>query len=214
MNIESKITKALSHSVCGGWDRSFLESVLEQISRGRELSIKQKQTLGKVLARNTAEDQKKHENWQVDYLKDYKSDAMVLAAYHSHQPYYKPMASDILGGNIPERNKFLRMFNNKYSKKVLAEHAKIARFDVGDYLLPRASFNDFKNVEMLSSEAWISQRRVVKRFVKSGGFVLKIEDEIRSAAKGAKRYRILPVGETLPIIVEERFLKAAKKGGK
>jgi len=35
--------------------------------------------------------------------------------------------------------------------------------------------------------------------------------EIQSAAKGAKRYKLLPIGETTPIIVEERFLKVGKK---
>ena len=35
--MESQI-EALSRSVCGGWDRGFLESILEQIGRGRKLS--------------------------------------------------------------------------------------------------------------------------------------------------------------------------------
>ena len=214
MITEKKIAEALSLSVCGGWDRGFLESVLEQLSRGRGLSVKQKQTLGKVLARNTAEHQKKHESWKADYLKDYKPEAQILAAYHRHQAYYRPMAADILSDNIPEQSKFLRMYNNKYSKKVLSEYKKTPRFKIGDYLCVRAGFNAFKNVEMLNQSDWASQRKVIDRFVRSGGFIIGIEDEIRSAAKGAKRYRILPVGEAQPLIVEERFLKPAKRGKK
>ena len=59
-NAKANIEAALSRSVCGGWDRSFLESILEQIAKGRDLSVKQKQTLGKVLARNSDEAQKIH----------------------------------------------------------------------------------------------------------------------------------------------------------
>ena len=115
--IKAKIEETLSRSVCGGWDRGFLESILEQLAKGRDLSVKQKQTLGKVLARNDKEAQKVHDNWADVYEKESKSKALVLAAYHTHQPYYKPMSADILRGMVPERGKFLRMYDNKYSKK-------------------------------------------------------------------------------------------------
>ena len=60
MNTAKKIESALSLAVCGGWDRKFLESVLSQIEKGRDLSVKQRQTLGKVLARNTPEADTQH----------------------------------------------------------------------------------------------------------------------------------------------------------
>jgi len=52
MSMEQKITETLSRSVCGGWDRGFLESILDQLAKGRNLSVKQKQSIGKVLARH------------------------------------------------------------------------------------------------------------------------------------------------------------------
>jgi len=73
--IEKLIEETLERSVCGGWDRGFLESVLSQLSKGRSLSAKQKQTLGKVLSRNTEEDQKVHESWTTVYESRYKADA-------------------------------------------------------------------------------------------------------------------------------------------
>tara|TARA_R100000664_G_C2700540_1_gene101048 strand:+ start:128 stop:778 length:651 start_codon:yes stop_codon:yes gene_type:complete len=211
MSIEKKIEEALSRSVCGGWDRGFLESILEQMIKGKSLSIKQKQTLGKILARNTAEHQIAHENWSSVYEKEYKIDALVLAEYHIHQPYYKPMATDILSGQVPERGKFLRMFNNKYSKKVLGEYKKDPRYEKGDYVMPRASFSPYKNAEYPIAGDWVSDRGIVEKFKKRGGFVLSIEGVIKNAAKGAKRYKILTIGESRPLIVEERFLKYGKK---
>jgi hypothetical protein len=58
---------------------------------------------------------------------------------------------------------------------------------------------------------WAHQNKVIHNFKKRGAFVIGIMPEILSAAKGAKRYKLLPIGETTPIIVEERFLKAGKK---
>lgn len=208
---EEKITDALSRSVCGGWDRSFLESILQQIARGAPLSVKQKETLGNVLARNTEKDQLRHKNWSVDYEREYTKDAQILAHYHSRQPYHQEMAKDILSGHVPERNKFIRMHSNKYSKKVLREAERNARFKAGDYVIPRAAFNHYKDCEFKSDMVWSHQNRIIKNFQKRGGFVIKVCPEIYSAARGAKRYALLPIGETMPIIVEERFLKVGKK---
>ena len=211
MSLEKKIEESLSRSVCGGWDRDFLESILEQLSKGRELSVKQRQTIGKVLARNTAADQENHENWSAVYEQEYKNDAIVLAHYHMHQPYYRPMAADILNGAIPERSKFLKMHSNKYSKKVLSEYSKTPKYKKGDYVFPRASFNAYKHVEYVASTDWMANKSMVESFKKRGGFVLNVEEYIRTAAKGVKRYKILTIGESRSIIVEERFLKYGKK---
>jgi hypothetical protein len=205
MKIE--IEQALSRSVCGGWDRGFLESVLQQISKGKTLSTKQKSTLIKVLERNNETSQTLHDNWATEYDAKYKVHARVLAEYHQIQPYYREMAKDILNDHTPERKKFLRMFNNKYSKKVIAEYEKQPKYSKGDYVSPRASFVGFKNAEAESSIAYPAVRKSIERFTSVGGFIIEIKDAIFSHAKGAKRYRILPIGETIPLIVEERFIK-------
>jgi|TARA_R110000824_G_scaffold195875_2_gene378788 hypothetical protein len=214
MNHQKKIEESLSRSVCGGWDRDFLKSILVQLSKDRALTTKQKQTLGKVLARNTEEDQKNHDNWTFIYEKEYKNMAIILAEYHVQQPYYQPMASDILRGCVPERGRFLRMYSNKYSKKVLVEYNKVPRYDSGAYVIPRASFNVYKNVEWCTTGDWASDRTIVEKFKKRGGFILGVENIIKTAAKGAKRYKILTIGESRPLIIEERFLKHGKKSTK
>ena len=42
-------------------------------------------------------------------------------------------AIDILDGKVPERTKFLRMHDNKYSKKVLGQYDTAPKYGVGDY---------------------------------------------------------------------------------
>ena len=187
MNAKENIEAALSRSVCGGWDRDFLESILEQTTKGKALTPKQNQTLGNVLARNTPEAQTEHEGWSTSYESDFKDNALILAKYHLRQPYYKPMATDIIEGKVPERRKFLRMYENKYSKKVLAQSKSEPKYSVGDYINTRAAFKG------------------------RGGFILEIDRNIYSPAKGAKRYKILPIGCTTPLIIEERYIKLNKK---
>ena len=211
MTTAKDIEATLSRSVCGGWDRGFLESILEQLEKGRDLSIKQKQILGKVLARNTVEDQHKHENWESVYENSYKDAANCLARYHINQPYYREMARDIIAGRTPERSRFLRMHDNKYSKRVLREFERAPRYEIGTYLVPRASFSTYKSVEFVGDLVWAHQNSILQNFKKRGAFVIAVMDDIRSAAKGAKRYKLLPIGETMPIIVEERYLKLGKK---
>lgn len=212
MSIQENIESALSRSVCGGWDRGFLESILDQTSKGKTLSAKQKQTLGKVLARNSSDAQTEHEGWSTSYDKDYKKDALMLAAYHMRQPYYKPMATDILDGKVPERKKFLRMYENKYSKKVLTQARLTAKYAVGDYINARASFDSYRNADFdNSTTAWSEQNKIITDFKSKGGFILEIDDNIYAAAKGAKRYKILPIGSVIPLIVEERYIKLNKK---
>jgi hypothetical protein len=211
MNAKENIEAALSRSVCGGWDRDFLESILEQTTKGRALTLKQNQTLGNVLARNTPEAQTEHEGWSTSYESDFKDNALILAKYHLRQPYYKPMATDIIEGKVPERRKFLRMYENKYSKKVLAQSKSAPKYSVGDYINTRAAFDSYKNVEFEGQMAWTEQNKIVSNFKGRGGFILEIDRNIYSPAKGAKRYKILPIGCTTPLIVEERYIKLNKK---
>ena len=103
-NLIANIEAALSRSVCGGWDRGFLESLLEQIDKGRTLSLKQKQTLGKVLARNDKAAQEIHESWATTYQNEYKPQAVVLAKYHLRQPcllYTSPSPRDLSTSRMP-----------------------------------------------------------------------------------------------------------------
>ena len=116
-NIAQRIEASLSLSVCNGWDRGFLESVMSQVSRGRKLSVRQKEMLEQVLSRNTEEQQKVHEGWAQTYQDQYSDSGRILATYYSRTSYYRDMSACILNGEVPERKSFLRMFENKYAKR-------------------------------------------------------------------------------------------------
>ena len=50
-----------------------------------------------------------------------------------------------------------------------------------------------------------------RNFKARGGIIIDVDDKIHSAAKGAKRYLVLPFGSTETYWVEERFLKKKAK---
>ena len=102
------------------------------------------------------------------------------------------------------------MYNNKYSQKVLTAHKQIPRYEVNAHVQGRAGLNAFKDIEITDLD-WTTQSSVVAKFKKHGGFIIEVRSEIYSHAKGSKRYKILPIGATIPVIIEERHLKLHRK---
>lgn len=203
------IKDSLSLSVCNGWDRGFLESILEQIQKNRKLSEKQLKTLWKVLERNSPEAQKEHEMWAETYFAEHQSEARVLAKYYKTTGYFKSMTSIIMAGGVPERKSFLKMKGNKYATKVLSTHHSEPKYNTGDYVFPRASFTHSRALfdETARRGSWGIIDKAVGNFKDRGAIIIAVDDLIVSAANGAKTYKILPIGATIPFIVEERFIK-------
>tara|TARA_B100001123_G_scaffold74689_1_gene84133 strand:+ start:22557 stop:23207 length:651 start_codon:yes stop_codon:yes gene_type:complete len=209
----TQIEETLRRSVCTGWDRSFLESIHHQLEKGKVLTAKQKSVLGRVLSQNTEVDEKHMEGWKEEYYSKHASEAMIAAYYHLQHPYYQCQAEDILNGRVPRRKHFIKMMNNKHTQKVLRESKKHPRFKAGTYVRAKTnfdrthmSFSTWKDPQEKFLD-WDVKRRAFLDFGKKGGLIIGIDQEIHSAAKGAKRYKILAIGCALPFYVEERFLK-------
>tara|TARA_Y100001938_G_C8073086_1_gene424338 strand:- start:1367 stop:2002 length:636 start_codon:yes stop_codon:yes gene_type:complete len=209
--MEELIKQTLSRTICTGWDRGFLESILEQLAKGRQLSSRQREMLEQVMERNDEESQIAHEQWENIYLENHAAEARALSVYYLNTGYWTNLAKSILDGEVPDYRAYHKMSNNKYAKKVLAELAREPKYPVGSYLLPRASFDSYKHCERDPALAWAITNQAVEHFKSRGGFVIEVCEHIKSAAAGAKRYKLLPIGYTTPLIVEERFLKISRR---
>ena len=208
--MEVEIKEVLSRSVCGGWDRGFLESILEQLEKGRNLSEKQIATVTKVLARNSEEAQAVHDEWESVYREKHEIEAKWLAIYYNHTGYFKDLARDILAGAVPDLRGYTKMSTNKYAQKVLSIHKAKPKYATGSLVSPRANFQSshaYFGREDTTRLSWPIVNGVVDKFKARGGFIMEVTDIVRSAAKGAKTYKILPIGATNPIFVEERYIK-------
>jgi len=215
--IVQQIEASLSLPVCTGWDRTFLESILVQMSRGRQLSTKQNDMVGKVLERNTPEQQHIHEAWKDTYRAEYSESARVLANYYIRGPYYQDMSRAILDNEVPERFRFMRMLENKFAKKVLAESQQPPRYASGNLVTGRSGL-DIHGVDFGTPASnrpgttpYADRKASIQKFMKRGGLIIDIDDKIYSCAKGAKRYRVLPIGSSFAFFVEERRIKITRK---
>ena len=199
---------------CSQWAEGFAYSIREQIDKGRTLTDRQKETCRKILKENNEEAQKSLANWHEEYITHHKVKAKQLATYYKAQTggYFGHIVGTILEDKVPPRSKYLQMRNNKYAKKVLAEIERKPRFSTDDHIIPNSKFLG----DGWSYTSAMMQHTDGKTFVdllersnfkKRGGIIIGIDDKIVSAAKGSKRYLVLPFGSAETYYVEERFLK-------
>ena len=202
---------------CSQWTSGFADSIREQVTKGRRLSDRQKVVCQKILKENSEEAQKQLANWASEYKMHHKQEANQLATYYKHQSggYFGDLVTTILIDEVPARGKYLKMRNNKFAKKVLAEIERKPRFSTEDHIEPNAKFQtgySFKHPMMSgrNGDSYVTGDEKTN-FKSRGGIIIDIDDKIHSAAKGAKRYLVLPFGSANTYWVEERFLKKKSK---
>jgi len=176
------------------WSQGFLESIRDQL-KWHNLSQKQIAQFEKIEKENSDAAMLERANWSQEYEEKYKKDFLLIAEYYQGAGYFTNIALKALsdGDYVPPRAVFQKM-QNKYSAKVLEEIKRTPKYPPGSSVVPRAN------------AAW-----GVRQYLAKGGLVLKTDLPVTSAAKGGKKYRILPYGSAEPIECEERWLKALKK---
>ena len=201
---------------CSQWAAGFSDSIREQIDKGRSLTERQKEVCYKILSENSREEVQKVENWANEYKMHHHKQAVKVANYYKAQAagYYGDIVRDVLNDKIPNRTKYLRMINNKYAKKVMAELERTPRFTIEDQIIPNSKFTIGygHNSCMMEAEGdRLSTLEERKGFQRRGGIIIEVSDIIKSAAKGSKRYKVLPFGSIKTFWCEERFLKKKPK---
>ena len=204
---------------CSQWAEGFADSIRDQIKRGRTLSDRQKATCHKILKENSEEANLELANWATEYNTHHKKKAKQIATYYKAQTggYFRDLVKTILADEVPPRGKYLKMRNNKYAKKVLAEIERKPRFSTEDHIIPNSKFMDgysFSHPMMSGRNGSFVSSDEKSNFKSRGGIIIDVDDKIVSAAKGAKRYLVLPFGSAETYWVEERFLKRKTKARK
>jgi len=210
--VKEEIEMALSRPVCTGWDRGFLESILNQLERNRQLSDKQMVTVRKVVDRNGTSAQTLHDEWESVYAKEHKEEAMVLARYYASTGYFTELVRDIQEGITPDMRAYTKMRGNKYATQVLETHHAQPKYQSGTFVVARANcLTSNVSIEKASTTYYVQQLEAAKAFRSKGGIILAVTDRIRTHAKGSKTYKILPIGSTITVFVEERHIKLKRK---
>jgi hypothetical protein len=177
------------------WNAGFVESLINQEAQGRNLSPRQVEILEKIETDYTDDKLAAREAWGANYGPEQVERMRIACAYYGMSGYYSTITREFLGNPefVPTQEQYNKVVNNKYSQKVMAAHFDEPQFSAGTMVLLRST----------------ARSRVHNEALRRGlpAVVVSTTEPIVSAARGAKRYLVLPVGCAETVLVEERDLK-------
>lgn len=199
----SRIVKVLAEDLDLS-TKDFLESILKFYDKKNTLTNRQYQAFQKIESRFSPQEKRKWESWKKEYKEFYYNDSKIIASYYLKAGYYSTLANKITDDEsfVPNRKDFLKMYSNSYAQKVVEATRSEPKFEVGAQVQIRKTAGKTYETEYLSP---LRLRRC---------FVLENDLPVVNAVNGAKRYRILPMGYSNPIDIDERFLMKLDKRGK
>tara|TARA_R110000737_G_scaffold348114_1_gene381253 strand:+ start:556 stop:1215 length:660 start_codon:yes stop_codon:yes gene_type:complete len=173
--------------------RGFVHSLSEQYNANGGLTERQHEALREVEECVTPEAIKRHNEWAKNFDEDKRKTLLICATYYRDSNYFFETATRALSDDdyIPMEPSYKAMCMNQYARRVIEATLAEPRYEVGTVVTLRKnarSAMDFSSGNMA----------VV---IRSGHM------PVTTAAKGAKKYEILPFGSNSTAIVEERYLK-------
>jgi hypothetical protein len=188
-------TAARGTSVMTDWERNFLGSILDSAKVWGRLTAKQHGIYQNIENRLDPANIAARQSWN-DSWNEEKRAAIIFAAnyYKANPPYFSDVATRILNdfGYVPGEKLYRKMVENKYVQRAM-QHAEAGPlYTVG-------SMATVRNSESVGGSARMYRGKDV--------IVLEVEEKVTSAVKGARIYKVLPVGSVTPIETQERFLK-------
>tara|TARA_Y100000593_G_C4302838_1_gene334263 strand:+ start:775 stop:1605 length:831 start_codon:yes stop_codon:yes gene_type:complete len=187
------------------WAAGFVESLINQVKGDRRLSDRQVQILKKIEAEHDDAAVAARAKWVETYKNDptLRTDAVVVARYYKATGYFRDTATSIIEDDafVPTYSQYNKMVKNKYAQKVLAAHHAAPKYQAGDLVQFRAN-------------APSTARSLDGAYLKRGTAMMVVATDaepITSAARGAKVYKLLPVGKATTLMVEERYIMKARK---
>jgi len=182
------------------WTRNFSTSILEGFNKYGGLTQRQFDIFVKNEQKFSAAALASSATWKASYGDPERKIAKICASfYKANPPYFSDLADRVLTDPdfVPTEKAYKAMCGNKYAAKVLA----------GVHGPPL--FKDGAVVELRVP----ARSPGLKTFFVAGwrGIVIQSDaSPVTSAAKGAKKYKVLPFGGTKMVTVEERQLKIVK----
>ncbi len=199
--LDSRLSSVVTLAQKAGdtWACDFAGSLRSQLVSGRKLSQKQLVTLKKV---ETRHDPKALATWEAAWTDEKARCFSTMVTYYSREGYYSGITSKATSPDyIPSEADYRRVTENKYARGVLAAAHGPAKFPVGSKVMLRASAP--WSVRRALALAGSTTHRDDKL-----AMVIKTESSPpMSHARGSKRYKVIFVGDSSAIEVEERWIK-------
>ena len=177
------------------WDFGFASSLRDQTKEARTLSPRQVEILEKIEGNHSDEVLAAHKGWEEAWDSDHANRLQIVAAYYYRNGYFQNIVSSAMADPewIPTQKQYNAITGNKFAQAVLANSLDEPKFAT-------ASMVEFRKVGRV---------RYALRGI--AALILRSLPEVETHAKGGKRYEVLPVGRSTPVVCEERDLKKARK---
>ena len=177
------------------WDFGFASSLRDQAQQGRDLSSRQVEILEKIEGNHSDEVLAANEQWIAAWDADKAQRLQIVAAYYYRNGYFQNIVSSAMANSewIPTPKQYSAITGNKYAQAVLAN-------SLGEPKFATASMVEFRKAG-----------RVSYGLRGKAALILRVLPEVETHAKGGKRYEVLPVGQSTPVVCEERDLKKGRK---
>lgn len=200
MTEEQRIEKLLSSGrVTSEHLQSVLKSFAAHVKRNGGLSPGQDSWLARMESNHSDKTIARKEEWERQYSDEHKADALIMAHYYLvNPPYFGDLVKDLFEtDNLTlSEAQFNKMCRNKYALKVLSETKR-------EPLYPTGTIIQFRTNNKVRQQG---QRTLPNTY----GVVIQTDARpVTRAAKGAKMYKVLPVGRSA-VFAREADIKKAK----
>lgn len=185
--------------------QEFVNSLKSWFDKKGGLTSNQLRSFEAIESRFSPGEKEKLKTWETEYRTLHVEDAKILATYYLKAGYWTHMAQSILSdeGYVPPKHKYVNMSKNKYAVNVLKNFKDAPKFEKGAMVQLRGTVG--KSV----------LTRHLAPFRSRLCFVIDCNNtDCVSATKGGKGYKVLPMGHSVPLSVEERDLMKPNKKGK
>lgn len=205
-NLLAEMTELRTRIADGSsWDAGFIDSVVGQVTAGRDLSEKQIATVAKVNSRYSQAALRAVDAFRGEYLASttMQTRFSIMVDYYNKNGYYGNITSRVKEGFVPTKKQYSTLTANKYATKILTGWDADPKFIAGSMVLVRG--NRYGGDRAFDNHsAWRASKNGTLPVV----IVATNTSAPTSACKGNKIYKVLPVGCAETFEVEERALKA------
>ena len=187
------------------WERGFMESLHGQVKKGYNLSQKQLDILSKTENKHSDEAVAKRKDWEEQWNDEKKAISKIMAHYYyGMHKYFFIVADRILHskGFIPSEKQYNKMCKSDYAQRVIDATRDDPKYEVGSMVSIRKT---------CGADAYTRPFQL-RKMKNTPVLIVSVGDKpVLSSAKGAKVYKVLPMGLAKTYYVEERHLKKFKE---
>ena len=189
------------NGMVSAWEQRFLDSVQQQVGKGRSLSSKQLDIVHRVEAK-IKKALKGDPEWEAQWNEDKAWAFKVACNYYDSAPvrYYSQVLDWALANpdKIPPAHYYKKVVENKYAQKIINGLKNAPKYPAGETVMLRANAR-----QALGYRQWNSFKNLPL-------FVIEPTNRAIHAAAGCLIYSLLSSTSAEMLEVEERWIKKWK----